>query len=466
MATIADGCRLMEEGCQALAVIEEAGMRIDMDRLDWTISETSQQIEQMMAEQKKDDVWRLWRRRFGEKASMGSRSQLAKILFSLEKDGGLGFEHRGHTRLGKQARMDEDVLEQIDHPFVKQFLKLEGLKKLRSTYLMGVRREVVDGLLHPSFNLHLVRTYRSSSDHPNFQNIPIRDKEIGKLIRSCFVPRPGHVLVESDYGSLEVRVSACYNHDPMLIEYINDPTKDMHRDMAAECYMIEPHEVSKEARFYAKNQFVFPEFYGSYFAQCAPNLWNAIGRYNLKTTDGQSLEDVLLAQGITSLGETFSHYSGRIETKPGTFMEHIRQVEEDFWGRRFKVYAKWKLDWFREYQRTGGFSMLTGFRVDGVYKRNDVINYPVQGSAFHCLLWSLIQLVKWLRRNRMKTVVVGQIHDSIVADVHEDELQDYLAMTRQIMLKDIRREWPWIIVPLEVEQEVAETNWFEKKKVA
>jgi DNA polymerase-1 len=362
--------------------------------------------------------------------------------------------------------MDEDVLEQIDHPFVKQFLKLEGLKKLRSTYLMGVRREVVDGLLHPSFNLHLVRTYRSSSDHPNFQNIPIRDKEIGKLIRSCFVPRPGHVLVESDYGSLEVRVSACYNHDPMLIEYINDPTKDMHRDMAAECYMIEPHEVSKEARFYAKNQFVFPEFYGSYFAQCAPNLWNAIGRYNLKTTDGQSLEDVLLAQGITSLGETFSHYSGRIETKPGTFMEHIRQVEEDFWGRRFKVYAQWKLDWWGAYLERGYFDLLTGFRCQGPMSKNETTNYPGQGTGFHFLLWELVQLQRWVRAEQLRSRIIGQIHDSLVWSFHKDEVSRVLAKCQQVMTRDVLRHWPWINVPFGIEAEVAPVGgtWNDKQK--
>jgi len=115
--------------------------------------------------------------------------------------------------------------------------------------------------------------------------------------------------------------------------------------------------------------------------------------------------------------------------------------------------------------KQGWFDLLTGFRIAGVYGRNDVINYPVQGVAFHCLLWSLVRLVKWLKKNRMKTVIVGQIHDSIVADVHPDELDDFLAMAKRVMTGDIRKHWGWIIVPLEIEAESSETNWFDKRKV-
>ena len=73
--------------------------------------------------------------------------------------------------------------------------------------------------------------------------------------------------------------------------------------------------------------------------------------------------------------------------------------------------------------------------------------------------------MKWTKKNRMRTKIVGQIHDSIVADVHVDELDDFLAKTKQVMTKDVRREWPWVIVPLEVECEISDRNWYEKKEV-
>ena len=109
--------------------------------------------------------------------------------------------------------------------------------------------------------------------------------------------------------------------------------------------------------------------------------------------------------------------------------------------------------------------MMTGFVCSGVFSRNQLYNLPVQGPAFHCLLWSLTQIVNRMKRDKMRSVVVGQIHDSIVADVHRDELDDYLQLVKQTMTVDVRKHWSWIVTPLIVEAEVAETNWYEKKAV-
>ena len=111
--------------------------------------------------------------------------------------------------------------------------------------------------------------------------------------------------------------------------------------------------------------------------------------------------------------------------------------------------------------------MLTGFRVDGIYGRNDVINYPVQGAAFHCLLWCLIQLQRWLNAAGMKSLIVGQIHDSIVLDVTDDEAKEVLAKAHEIMTEDLPKHYSWIIVPMEVEAEMTPLggSWFTKEKV-
>jgi len=419
---------------------------------------------------------------------LGSRAQLGTVLAEL----GHGTGRKTKTR---RMQVNEAALESVDLPFVKNLLEVEKLKKLLGTYLKGVKKEVVDGLLRPSFNLHLVRTFRSSSSNPNFQNIPIRDPVMGKLIRSCFVPRDGHVLVEADFKALEVNVAACFHKDPVMIEYIEN-NLDLHKEMAAKCYMLKESQVSKDVRFYAKNQFVFPEFYGSYFMQVAPNLWDAIDKNGLKVgvledeecgvcgftcygdvcngcgaEQDRSLKMHLKSKGITELGEIRSKWgtgrgegeSGWIDTEDGTFVHHIRQVEQDFW-ERFHVYAQWKIDWFNQYLRRGWFDLPTGFREYGIYKRNDVINHPVQGSAFHCLLWCLIRLVKWTEKNKMRSKIVGQIHDSIVADVHRDELDEFVGKVKRVMGDEIRETWDWIVVPLGIEIEVSERNWYEKEK--
>jgi hypothetical protein len=300
----------------------------------------------------------------------------------------------------------------------------------------------------------------NSSNDPNFQNIPIRDPKIGKLIRRCFIPRSkDHVLAEIDFKSIEVKISSAYNQDPVLIAYINDPTKDMHRDMAAQCYMLDPEEIDKQTRYCAKNMFVFPEFYGSVYFQCAPILWEALTKHRLCIAGTEiKIKDHLVGKGITHLGDC----SPNVHTEPNSFVHHIRTVEHDFWNRRFKVYKSWKENWWKRYLESCEFQMLTGFVERGVYSRNDVINHPVQGAAFHCLLWSLIGLQNWLNDNKMKSVIIGQIHDSIIADVLKSELQDYLNVAKKIMTEDIRKHWNWLIVPLDIEAEIAETNWYEK----
>ncbi len=450
--TIRDAYQLFHEGCQALAVVESNGIRIDVDRLDRTIEETATNIRQLKTDLKKDEVWKVWRWRFGEKASLGSRQQLGKVLFKE-----MGYKAKSRTKTGL-AQVNEETLTELDLDFTRDYQRMMRLEKLLSTYLKGVRSEVVDGLLHMVFNLHLVRTFRSSCDSPNLQNIPIRDKETGKLIRSCFIPRDGHVLVEVDFSALEFRVAACFWKDEAMIAYASDSTKDIHRDVAGECYMLD--EVPKDIRFYTKNQFVFPELYGSYYVNCARNLWDVIGTADLKTVGGVPLREHLTNQGITKLGKCDSKQKPR----KGTFEKHIKEVEENF-NSRFPQWSSRKHQWWKKYQSRGRFRTMTGFECSGVMSRNDVYNYPIQGPAFHLLLWSLIRLVKQIRKRKMKTKVVGQIHDAILSDVPENELDDYLVMVKQIMTVAVRKHWKWIVTPLEIEAEIAKTNWFEKKVV-
>jgi DNA polymerase-1 len=440
-ATTADAYSLFHDGALALARVEAAGMRIDVKRLDAMIERAGIRIKELAEELKESAEWEVWKKRFRSKASLGSRTQLGVVLFEE-----LGCKVGTRTASGR-AQVNEEQLEKLDVPFVHKYLQAEKMKKLQGTYLKGIWREVVDGFIHPSFNLHLARTYRSSSDSPNFQNIPIRDPKIGKVIRSCFIPRDGHVLVEIDYGALEFRVCACFWRDKAMVAYASDPALDVHRDMASECYAIPIEEVSKQARFFAKNNFVFPTLYGSYYKNTSQHLWAVMDTHQLVTNSGQPLEECLKANSITKRN----------------YEEHIQGVERKFQGR-FPEWTQRKEVWWKKYLKSGEFRLMTGFLVEGAYSRNNLMNYPIQGPAFHILLWSLIQLVKWTAGKRTK--IVGQIHDSIVADVHRDELDEYLAAAKQVMTVDVRKHWDWIVTPLEIEAEVAEDNWFNKKVVA
>lgn len=446
IATTKDAYRLMHEGALALAEVERNGIRVDVEYCKKQEKILERRINHLENGLEEDGTVKIWRKEYGQKFNINSNPQLADILFNHLK-----LPCSKKTIKG-QAAVDEGVLSSMDLPMVKTLLEIKKFKKVKSTYLGGVMREAHDGIIHPFFNLHTVRTFRSSSDKPNFQNIPIRDPEIGKIIRRAFLPHPGHRFGGVDYGGIEIKISACYHKDPVMLKYIHDPSSDLHRDTAMECFLLKEEEVIKPVRYCGKNMFVFPQFYGDYYKNCAMNLWKAIDSMGLKKVDGTPLKEHLRDKGIKSYQ---------------SFEKHIQDVEYRFWNEKFKVYAQWKEDWFAAYERRGYFDTLTGFRCGGVMGKNDVINYPVQGSAFHCLLWSLIQLVKWFKEEGFRSKIVGQIHDEITQSLHLEEFDHILSHEQKIMCEDIREAWPWIITPLTVEAEFGgvDESWYEKKPV-
>lgn len=468
--------KLLHDGVCTLSKVECNGIHIDMDYLHRAKARIKKKLASIREELMSDtEFMPTWRRRYGNEFNLDSATQLGEVLSSKGIHLDLTESAKAGNTKGTTFRTDAASLTQLDHPFVALYLELRKFNKLLSTFLEGIERETVDGVLRVFFHLHKTKTFRSSSSDINFQNLPIRDPIMGEVIRRCFIPRgPDRHIVEIDYSGIEVCIAACYHKDPNMISYIHDETKDMHRDMAAQCYCTKPEQVSKGMRYCGKNMFVFPEFYGSYFMECGLNLWQAIHKSNLTTVDGTPVLDCLRKKGITELGDYESDWNrtekgtGKISTKAGTFLEHIRQVEDDFWNRRFQVYGQWRKSWFKKYQRNGYIKTHTGFVLHGPMRRNEVINYPVQGAAFHCLLWSLIRIQKELEKRGMRSLIIGQIHDSIVADVPSHELDQYLAIAKYVMTVLLPKKWKWIIVNLSVEAEVAPAgqSWFKKKAVA
>ena len=447
--------QLLHEGVLALADVEAAGIRIDVGYLKTTLAEIEGQLAALRAQLQGGKVWQVWRKVFGDKANLGSRVQLATVFY----------DHLGHpctvrTPTGRPST-DDTVIGQIAHPFIKNYFKLEKLRKLHGTYLKGVLREVTaDGYLHPFFHLHTVDTYRSSSSEINFQNIPIRDPQVGKWVRRAFVPRPGCSLVETDYGAMEFKIAACVWEDPKMIAYASDPAQDVHYDFTGHVFKLPRSEISKAMRTEGKNKFVFPILYGSYWLSCAEGLWGVCD--TMKTTSGQTAREVLAAQGIIRLRPA-DVGEGYRDPTPGTFEARVKEAEAIFM-KTCPVFAEGKDRVYRDYRSRGWFELVTGFVCRGLYTRNKVLNYRVQGPAFHCLLWSLIRVVrKELRRRKMRAKVIGQIHDCILGDVPDRELQDYLNIINTAMTQLIRKHWPWIVCPLVVEADVTSTNWHEKE---
>jgi DNA polymerase I-like protein with 3'-5' exonuclease and polymerase domains len=465
-----DAYRLFHEGAIALAQVEGNGIGIDTEYLNRIIRIERKRIKRLRKNLQESDVMKTWKKHYGKKTNMNSSDQLGVILFEV-----LQYPCTAFTATGK-PKTDEAALTAVQSPFVKDYLELKKHQKILNTYLMGIQREVIDGRIHPFFNLHLARTYRSSSDSPNFQNVPIRDPRFGKLIRKAFIPRPGCRIVELDYSGIEVAVAACYHRDPTMMEYLNNESKDMHRDMAQECFMLDEDEMipddpdnelevdrCKNIRSAGKGGFVFPQFYGDWFKQCAENLWGLIESNNLRKRDGTGLREHLSEQGVHGLGDL----DAEGQPEPGTYMAHIQKVEKSFWHDRFPVYTQWKKRTVKAYYKRGWQKTKTGFICQGPATRNQIINYPVQSAAFHCLLRALIDLQNELNKRDNNILIIGQIHDSILADVPDKRLQEYLELAQEITVKHLVDQWDWIITPMAIDGEVTpvDGSWYEKKKI-
>lgn len=451
-----DAYNLLHEGTLALARAEQAGIRVDLDYVERKLFYIQRKIQRYESQFMETDFYKHWNHSAGGKVNLNSASQLRHFLYVVKK------LEPPKTTISGEGATDEEALKQLNIPELNLLLERTRYKKPLDV-LSKFREEQVDGYIHTFFNLHLVKTFRSSSDSPNFQNIPKRDEEIMQLCRGALYPRPGHQLIEIDFSGIEVRVAACYHKDTTMLKYITDPHSDMHGDMAEQIFILGKGNGSKYKvlRQAAKNGFVFPEFYGDYYKNCANNMacnWGKLPQTKWTREQGIELEptfflsDQLISKGINS-------YTA--------FENHVKDIEKDFWENRFGEYAQWKDRWWNVYKKYGYIDTLTGFRCNGVMGKNDCINYPVQGSAFHCNLWTLTQLDKVSIEKKWDSRIIGQIHDSIIIDVNPDELDQVVDTAYEIATDLLPKQFKWIIVPLDVDIEICpiDCSWAEKAKI-
>jgi DNA polymerase I-like protein with 3'-5' exonuclease and polymerase domains len=307
--------------------------------------------------------------------------------------------------------------------------------------LDGFLKEISeDNRLHCFFNLNTVSSYRSSSSYINFQNIPKRDEDAQRITRSGLFPFPGHRFEDFDFKSIEVGISVCYHKDRNMLAYVTDESSDMHKDQAKEIFIRDESEYKnpkmkklyKLERYLAKNGFVFAQFYGDYFVNCAISIWERMdeeSRKHLREFGIRNLED---------------------------FTEHMESVEAKFWNKRFPDYAQWKEDNWNWYKKKGYVEYYTGFRAGGIMRKNQVNNLAIQGTAFHVNLETIDYTMR--RIKRWSTKPVGQIHDSIVFSNDPGYSED-LDMVMSKALGHVADKWgSWLIVPLQVEKEVGEVD--------
>lgn len=449
--------QLLHDGVIALSRVEQQGLRIDVQYIHKKKMEITNQIKKLETTIVNSDFYKKWKQSTKSTINIYSSTQLGKYLYDTKR-----IKIKKTTTTGKGAT-DEEALAQLGIPELDILLQIKKLKKIRDTYLDTFERETIDECVHPFYDLHLVKTYRSSSRSPNFQNIPRRDAEAMNICRKAIYPRKGHQLLELDFKQLEVCIATCYHNDPVMIKYIKTG-HDFHLDFAKEIFKIKKYDKEKHKvlRNAAKNGFVFPEFYGDYYKNCAgyiSSTWCNLPKSNW-----------IKGQGIL-IGDT--HISDHLIENDircyDDFERHIQKIEKKLW-KRFKVYAQWKESWWSTYQKNGFFWSLSGFTYKGTMSKNDAINYPVQGAAFHVLLWSLIEATTALlrttcKKSKLKTRIVGQIHDAIVLDVCPSELEQVVKIMKCIMEHDTREHFKWVNVPLSIDAELSpvDGSWADKQ---
>lgn len=450
---LTQGRKFLQRGLTALYKIEYKGVNVDeeyYEKEDARLTRLAEKLERQLLEEKEALKFK---KKFGRQIKLTSSDDLRDLFYNILKMKPIKFTDTTkdyEDEADRTASVDKSVMAEIDNPFAAKIVSYRKVLKLRDTYLAQFQRFAYNGKLHPTNNLHITRTYRSSVSNPNSQNIPNRDPEAEKSTRRGVIPAKGHFLQEVDYRTMEIRILACLTQDPALIKYVHKG--DMHLDEGVKLFGGSKELISKEMRFHVKGGWSFAQVYGSFYVNCAKNLWAIIDK--VKNTEGLTLREHI---------EHYLHI-----TTLQKYTDHLEGLEQEFWNK-YHVTKQWQTELLRFYDKHLYVEMPFGFRRGGLLSRNKIINTPVQGTAFHCLLWSLIELVE----NKISRGLRGfdssirfQIHDSLIMDVEPSEEEEANKIVRRVMCNDVREANPFIIVPLDIDIKKSKVggSWYMKKE--
>ncbi len=358
-----------------LAKMERTGVKLDADLLrrhSVTLGQEMLEIE------KKVHV------AAGQPFNLNSPKQLGEILF-----GQLGLKPKKKTPGGAPST-NEDALQELalDHPLPKLILDYRGLAKLKSTYtdkLPGMVNPAT-GRVHTTYSQAVAVTGRLSSSDPNLQNIPVRTME-GRKIREAFIAEAGHVIVSADYSQIELRIMAHLSGDASLLKAFAEDA-DIHAATAAEVQGVALENVTTDMRRMAK-AVNFGLIYGM-------SAFGLAAQLNVERTVAQVYID-----------RYFARYPGVAEYMART-REQAKSLGyvETLFGRR--LYLP---------ELSGGAPA----RRQGAERA--AINAPMQGTAADLIKLAMIAVRGWLDSAGLRSKLIMQVHDELVLEVPEDELE-------------------------------------------
>ncbi|GGC86013.1 DNA polymerase I [Vreelandella lutescens] len=390
-----------------LSRIERNGVALDAERLH----QQSQQLEQRIRELE-SEAFELAGREF----NLSSPKQLGQILFEEQKIPVIKKTPKGAPSTA------EAVLEELalDYPLPKVIMQHRGLAKLKSTYTDKLPRLLnkTTGRVHTSYHQAVTATGRLSSSDPNLQNIPIRTDE-GRKIRQAFVARPGYRIVAADYSQIELRIMAHLSEDKGLLEAFAEG-RDIHTATAAEVFGTSLEKVTADQRRSAK-AINFGLIYGM-------SAWGLSRQLHIDRNQAQ-----------TYIDRYFDRYPG-----VARYMDRIRtQAAEDGFvetvmGRRLylpEIHSQ------NRNRRQGA--------------ERTAINAPMQGTAADIIKQAMIDVDAWLTEGEFDALMVMQVHDELVFEVAEAQVERFIEQVRARMQAAAS-----LSVPLIVEAQSG-ANWDE-----
>jgi DNA polymerase-1 len=355
----------------------------------------------------------------GVKFNIGSPKQLGEVLF--EK---LQLNPSAKKTKSGQYATGEDVLIKLAHsnPIVDDILAFRQLTKLRSTYVDALPSLInrKTGRVHTTYGQAIAVTGRLSSNNPNLQNIPIRT-ERGKEIRKAFIPAAGNVFISADYSQIELRIVAAISGDENMCHAFKHGA-DIHSATAAKVFNVDEKDVTKEMRYKAKSV-----NFGIIYGQGAFGLADNLG---ISRTEAKEIIDNYKKEfiGITKyMDETinFCREHGYVQTLMG------------------------RKRWLKDIN-SGNFT------VRGFAERN-AINSPIQGTAADMIKLAMIKIYAALKKEKLKSKMILQVHDELVFDAVPEEL----AVLQPLILDNMKSALPLPNdVPVEAELGVG-NNWLE-----
>ena len=387
-----------------LADMEMAGVLIDKDYYLKLALKYEEEIVKVEKELYSYPDVKLLEKRQGKPVNFNSSDQMRVLFYDILRLPVYKQTNSKKKKTNSESKPsnDKEVLERLayEHPLPKLLLRHRKLNKFYSTYVKPMPDLArTDGRLHTSYKQHITVTGRLASSNPNLQNIPKREPELAKELRLGIVAPAGYKLIEADLGQIEFRLLANESKDPTMLADLNDVKMDIHRKIASIGFRMPPDQVSPELREKAKT-IVYSIIYGK-------------GEENLAKDTGLSVEQVkAIFAAIYARYPVMKAWMKTTENRAQTTGEVIGWT-----GRRRRLAAGFK----------------SGIEVLMAEARRQAVNSPIQGGAHDILSIASIKIKSELLKRGLKSRLIMTIHDSLVLEVKDEELDEVVHLVHAKM---------------------------------